>query len=921
MVFPATDYRSATDLAIDASNQLHRIINEDATSTIATESGSVDSLRKILSDNFKFKQPVDWVESEFETVFNQLRQFADGTWWYSPVATSTNQVVMGINPYEDSNWVLFTPTAGFVTIEDVTKFSSVYKVPNVVYHLVQYSPDTLEGGRHLIYNSTLDKSFHNGKTVFSPTVPFTTVQNYENGIGEIDPLGIGCFEYLDFSIITLNIESKSSGRVINLDDIVDTVEYSIGVVINSYNTLVKDGEDFYNLMSSETLPYTTTGTGMPEGGAFQAVGDVKLRWDLAAGTADIGGQSAKNVADLRGDLANSGGSSLVANNIIVFDSVADMEAATWLSVGKKSITLGYYTPGDGGANDYVIEAGGSGVPDGGSRIDLPGSGLQAKALFSMGYLHVSQFGASGFDDYQAIQNALNFASISKFKRVVADGVHPVSAQLRTYSRVIIDMGGSGEIRREFNTSPTGAGLFGINLLPGELRSYDVRILNGWLNGNGVNFTQSFNIFGGGNVDCLYIENVKFTDVVDFHAVDFNGTTKLRVKSCQFLGFANTSGTRGFSEAIQCDPGYVAPDAGRTNQDWIIEDCDFGPNPDNVDINFGAWPTGFGNHSANNLDSIAEDFHVINCRFNGCTFSAISPMAWSDCSFTGNSFNDCAKALFLQPGSGTNLRGCYGIKFNKNFISGSTVTDRAIHAAASTVNPENFFHRDISIKDNLIDGTLGSAILMQYVDGFTLFSNDYKDIGTSSISMSNCYRGDIGGGTMINVSQTAILLTESIRDLCIHSVVANDLKGRFVHGTGTLAELRRSITVSQNILTDVARTCVAFDGGASSKIQINNNVVSKGILGVEPSDALIFNLGVTGGSNYLRDNCIDDVILQSPGKTFRATDGGLLTGECYGSPEGVVIAGVGSVIRRKDGAVGTTFYVKESGTGNTGWVAK
>lgn len=40
----------------------------------------------------------------------------------------------------------------------------------------------------------------------------------------------------------------------------------------------------------------------------------------------------------------------------------------------------------------------------------------------------------------------------------------------------------------------------------------------------------------------------------------------------------------------------------------------------------------------------------------------------------------------------------------------------------------------------------------------------------------------------------------------------------------------------------------------------------------------------------------------------------------GSPEGVVTAGIGSVYRRTNGSTGTTFYIKESGTGNTGWSA-
>ena len=40
----------------------------------------------------------------------------------------------------------------------------------------------------------------------------------------------------------------------------------------------------------------------------------------------------------------------------------------------------------------------------------------------------------------------------------------------------------------------------------------------------------------------------------------------------------------------------------------------------------------------------------------------------------------------------------------------------------------------------------------------------------------------------------------------------------------------------------------------------------------------------------------------------------------GSPEGAVTAGIGSVYRRTNGSTGTTLYVKEAGTGNTGWSA-
>lgn len=40
----------------------------------------------------------------------------------------------------------------------------------------------------------------------------------------------------------------------------------------------------------------------------------------------------------------------------------------------------------------------------------------------------------------------------------------------------------------------------------------------------------------------------------------------------------------------------------------------------------------------------------------------------------------------------------------------------------------------------------------------------------------------------------------------------------------------------------------------------------------------------------------------------------------GTPESVVTANIGSVFHRTDGSTGTSLYIKESGTGNTGWTA-
>jgi hypothetical protein len=58
-----------------------------------------------------------------------------------------------------------------------------------------------------------------------------------------------------------------------------------------------------------------------------------------------------------------------------------------------------------------------------------------------------------------------------------------------------------------------------------------------------------------------------------------------------------------------------------------------------------------------------------------------------------------------------------------------------------------------------------------------------------------------------------------------------------------------------------------------------------------------------------------------GALFLAFNGGPGVYGGAGTPEGVVTAAIGSTYHRTDGGAGTSFYVKQSGTGNTGWAGK
>ncbi len=97
------------------------------------------------------------------------------------------------------------------------------------------------------------------------------------------------------------------------------------------------------------------------------------------------------------------------------------------------------------------------------------------------------------------------------------------------------------------------------------------------------------------------------------------------------------------------------------------------------------------------------------------------------------------------------------------------------------------------------------------------------------------------------------------------------------------------------------------GGSASA---GGGIVSLGAAGLRPLLDLMWSLG----SPTLR-------LLSVFAKNFSPGDGTVIWTSGSGTPEGAVTAVVGSLYTRTDGAAGTTLYVKETGTGNTGWSAK
>lgn len=72
----------------------------------------------------------------------------------------------------------------------------------------------------------------------------------------------------------------------------EIVDYAAGIEITEYNQLIRDENgEFWRVSGSVDLPYTTDGTGIPEGGALVTVGDAALRQELIVGSATFESQT------------------------------------------------------------------------------------------------------------------------------------------------------------------------------------------------------------------------------------------------------------------------------------------------------------------------------------------------------------------------------------------------------------------------------------------------------------------------------------------------------------------------------------------------------------------------------------------------------------------------------------------------------
>ena len=195
-----------------------------------------------------------------------------------------------------------------------------------------------------------------------------------------------------------------------------------------------------------------------------------------------------------------------------------------------------------------------------------------------------------------------------------------------------------------------------------------------------------------------------------------------------------------------------------------------------------------------------------------------------------------------------------------------------------------------------------------------FINCYsEDVPYTNVSTGCMFRVGLDGTTLANENQL--------------TVIGGKYQGR---NAGTVGSWM-SVDFTNGILISSVNVSRYTNVINTTSNTLDNSVFASGINGISYTN---FNSGTTGKvSGLLPATVINSGSFRhilncgSVSTTLGiSADGGYTNnGVSYfaasGSPEGSVTASVGSLYSRKDGGAGTSLYVKESGTGNTGWVAK
>lgn len=284
--------------------------------------------------------------------------------------------------------------------------------------------------------------------------------------------------------------------------------------------------------------------------------------------------------------------------------------------------------------------------------------------------------------------------------------------------------------------------------------------------------------------------------------------------------------------------------------------------------------------------------------------------------------------------GIKLLGTCGAVLENVYIEGPITTNRnTVGVKVSGANASSFFNTFINVICNHLQTSYVITGQPPMVPTTSLFLNctalgDNFQGSTGFLIDSYCGEGSNIIGGNIEACETGIKVLEngkslSVQGLRFESNKVDIFNGRYSRGSTyigctNISKVQSNAGTGYDANTFIG--CTKPDGSP-----FENNLNASMIIGRQKDDIplSIINYPMTEQPSLKVLNSSNQKLFEidQNGSISNLSSVGVKILAGNGSPEGRVVAPVGSLYLQSDGSVGSTFWVKETGNNNKGWKAK
>jgi parallel beta-helix repeat protein len=469
------------------------------------------------------------------------------------------------------------------------------------------------------------------------------------------------------------------------------------------------------------------------------------------------------------------------------------------------------------------------------------------------------------DDSAAIQSVLNLAKTSNGIVVyIPAGFYALKSTLRLYSNTTIIMHPSAYLIRNSATMGyffTNEGDEGSNY-NGYGGQGNIKIIGGNFDGNynKTGIVNSFNFISLGHGHDIEIRDCKFFDLLTFHAIEINSSTRVHVINCVFDGWkiaTNYSDQTRVSEAIQFDGMVDSSVFGAFGnyddtacENILIEGC-----------SFTDWCRGIGTHTGSANGAKHKYLKIQNNHFQDLTKEGIVTCMWEQVVIQGNTFHGGTTAVYIRV-KDTTAYNAHDISIVNNTMIGQS--SRAIYADGQ--DPNGTVTNQvigINITGNTIRSSGGVGIYLIHCRRLVVSSNTIQDGASGGIWLTYCNEGVVANNNIYDCTgDDGIRLATSL----YFTVSGNEMNTVGGHGIGLLyaASTDAAGSCNNSINGNNIRDIADGDNGIYVSGGSNNNIVANNAFAV---------LGTTTKAIYVTGSCTANNVVGNKLGGFVLTDNG------------------------------------------------